>query len=37
MFKKEPEKIQNYKDLAIEIESTWNVKKKVILLIIEEL
>ena len=36
VIKKEAEKILKYKDLTIEIELTWNVKTKVIPVIIEE-
>jgi hypothetical protein len=34
VIKKEAEKILKYKDLTIEIQRTWNVKAKVILVII---
>ena len=37
MIKKEAEKILNYEDLTIEIQRMWNVKTKVIPLIIGEI
>jgi predicted enzyme involved in methoxymalonyl-ACP biosynthesis len=35
VFKKKPEKILKYEDLTIEIQCTWNLKAKLIPLLIE--